>query len=90
MTSKSNEYEYSSLECAGGSEGNQIVHPGCHRDAKWRSRVFHGGLYVAVVGSLLLNVIQFVNWPLGRTGRVLGDRSVTAYGMRPIISFETR
>lgn len=82
MHPKNKDFEYMLLAGEEGSEGTQssleVKH---HHHSRWYSQALRGALYLAVGSSLLFNISHFLLWLSSNKAHVLGDRSVTAYGM---------
>jgi len=82
MFLKSDGREYAILPSEEVSEGAQpVVGLRRRRDLRWQSRARYGALYLIVGSSIFLNVVQFISWLSGSKTAILGDRSVTKYGM---------
>jgi hypothetical protein len=82
MNSKNHiKHEYASLDCVEGNEDEQSIDIVIRPHLPWHSTVFRSALYLVIGASLLLNMVLFIRWIDKNRATVLGDRSVTAYGM---------
>jgi hypothetical protein len=53
-----------------------------HRHStRWYSWPLRGILYLVAGGSLLLNIVQFVDWRSGSKAAALGDQSMSQFGI---------